>query len=75
MKSNGFCINYDKLRKSQNQIMLNGFVVDESIRLSRKKLKPVSRILFFMENNRYTGSIDWIEKYNKEMSKYQNEKM
>lgn len=74
LKSKGFDINYDKIRKSQNQIALNGFVVDETVRLSRKKLKPVSRILFYMENHRYVRDEDWVKNYNKEMGKYQNEK-
>ncbi len=74
LNSKGFGINYDKLRRNQNSIALNGFVVDENIRLSRKKLKPVSRILFYMEKNGYVRSADWIKKYNEEMSKYQNEK-
>lgn len=74
LKSKGFSINYDKLRKTQNCITLNGFVIDENIRLSRKKLKPVSRVLFYMERNRYERSADWAKKYNEEMSKYINEK-
>lgn len=74
LKSKGFSINYDKLRRTQNCIVLNGFVVDENIRLSRKKLKPVSRVLFYMERNRYERSADWAKKYNEEMSKYINEK-
>ena len=69
-----YSINYDKLRRTQNCIVLNGFVVDENIRLSRKKLKPVSRVLFYMERNRYERSADWAKKYNEEMSKYINEK-
>lgn len=74
LNSKGFNINYDKLRKAQNKIALNGFVVDENIRLSRKKLKPISRILFYMERTGYVRNAEWIRKYNEEMRKYQGEK-
>jgi len=74
LKSKGFDINYSKLRKANNRMALNGFVVDENVRLSRKKLKPIGRILFYMETNCYEGSAKWVCKYNMEMEKYKKEK-
>lgn len=74
LQSEGFKINYSKLRRAQNRISINGFCVDENVRLSRKKLAPISRILYYMEANKYVKSEDWILNYNEEMQKYIKEK-
>lgn len=74
LQSEGFKINYSKLRRAQNSISINGFCVDENVRLSRKKLAPISRILYYMERHRYVRSKNWILDYNDFMEKYIKEK-
>ncbi|MEC2824661.1 reverse transcriptase family protein [Bacillus cereus] len=48
----GFEINNYKSRYDKNFISLNGFVIDEHVRLSRKKMKNLSSILFIVEKHR-----------------------
>ena len=74
LSSNGFSINYDKLRRSEKSIALNGFIIDKDVRLSRKKLKPINRVLFYLETKRYENATNWIKDYNTEISKYNAEK-
>ena len=50
--SKGFRINYSKTKRSRCYISLNGFVIDDSIRLSRKKMEEINRIIFFLSNKR-----------------------
>lgn len=50
--SKGFRINYSKTKRSKCYISLNGFVIDDSIRLSRKKMEEINRIIFFLSNKR-----------------------
>lgn len=72
--SKGFRINYKKTRKSKKDMVLNGYVVGENVRLSRKKMKPINRVLFYLEKNKYCGSKEWIVGYNTEMMSYIEEK-
>lgn len=51
--SEGFTINYEKVRKSKIPFVLNGLVVDDSIRLSRRKLSKIGKILYCLEHNKY----------------------
>ncbi|MGG7214383.1 reverse transcriptase family protein [Clostridium nigeriense] len=50
VNSKGFNINYCKTIRSEKELSLNGYVIGESVRLSRKKLENISRILFVIEN-------------------------
>lgn len=52
VKDNGFKINYDKKIKGKGYISLNGFVVSDSIRISRKKLKEINRVVFYLKSSR-----------------------
>lgn len=46
--SRGFQINHSKTKRMREYISLNGFVIDNDIRLSRKKLEEINRIIFFL---------------------------
>lgn len=61
LDSRGFKINYEKMIRSNNFLSLNGFVVSDSIRLSRKKLSNINRILFFLETKQ---NLDEVKKGN-----------
>lgn len=50
LKSKDFNINNSKTIRSEKEVSLNGYVIGESIRLSRKKLENISRVLFIIEN-------------------------
>lgn len=52
ISSKGFNLNYSKVRRGIGEISLNGYVIGNSIRISRKKLEQVSRVLFYVENTR-----------------------
>lgn len=45
-------LNTNKIKKSTKLLSLNGFVVEEEIRLSRKKLKKIVSMLFFIESRK-----------------------
>lgn len=47
----GLSINYKKIKKGNKFISLNGIVVDDEVRLSRKKLSYLKGFLFFIENH------------------------
>ena len=47
LKENGFELNRSKTVISKGQIALNGYMVGESVWLSRKKLQDLKRILYF----------------------------
>ena len=44
--SKEFKINYSKTKRTKGYISLNGFVIDDNIRLSRK-LEGINRVIFF----------------------------
>lgn len=46
--SKEFRINYSKTKRVKGYISLNGFVVDDNIRISRKKLEGINRVIFFL---------------------------
>ncbi|WP_286059211.1 reverse transcriptase family protein [Bacillus mojavensis] len=46
LKTKGFKLNYKKTIKGKNQISLNGFIVGDNIRLSRKRKKDINNIIF-----------------------------
>lgn len=64
LKSKGFELNYKKTIKRKTEISLGGYVISDSIRLSRKKLSNLNRILFFVENNKWQNSNDYFCKLN-----------
>ena len=47
----GLSINYKKIKKGNKFISLNGIVVGDEVRLSRKKLSYLKGFLFFIENH------------------------
>ncbi|HEY5557682.1 reverse transcriptase family protein [Acetobacterium sp.] len=74
--SKNFMINHNKTIRYKNSISLNGYVVDCTIRLSRKKLKRLNRVLFYLENVKFRNEERWFENLNDEMKKYEkNEKV
>lgn len=72
--SKGFEINYDKIIRSQSYISLNGFVISDSIKLSRKKLNRINRVIFFLKNNKNFIEIkkDNFAELNEHMKKEEN---
>lgn len=52
LRSQEFQLNSTKTIISEDSISLNGFVIDQSVRLSRKKLKKISAILFTIEQKK-----------------------
>jgi len=50
LKDKDFSLNYSKTIKDENEISLNGFVVGNNIRLSRKRKKDISKVLFLYNN-------------------------
>ncbi|MFW5891582.1 MAG: reverse transcriptase family protein [bacterium] len=50
IKDKDFRLNYSKTIKDEDEISLNGFVVGNDIRLSRKRKKDISKILFLYGN-------------------------
>ena len=55
LSDKNFYINYKKTIKKKEEISMGGYVVSDSLRLSRKKLSNLSRILFYVENNKYSS--------------------
>ncbi|MCP3743910.1 MULTISPECIES: reverse transcriptase family protein [Paenibacillus] len=49
LKSQGFQLNPKKVRKTKSEICLNGFVVGENIRLSRKKTAIISSFIYYYQ--------------------------
>ena len=46
LSDKGFTLNLDKTLKYKDEISLNGYVIGESIRLSRKKVSKLNKVLF-----------------------------
>ena len=59
----GFSINQDKTLKYQGELSINGYVVGDSIRLSRKKLIKLNRFIYNMSRSSFTGFTNASEKY------------
>lgn len=47
----GLEVNYKKIKRGIDTFSLNGFIIDNEIRLSRKKLAHLKDFLFFLEQN------------------------
>ena len=50
LKENGFCINKQKTVIGKDKVVLNGYVLDNKLHLSRKKLQNINRILYFFRD-------------------------
>lgn len=57
--SKGFELNYDKILKQQNKLVINGYVVSDTINPSRKKLSSINKILFEIKNNKRITKTSW----------------
>lgn len=51
-----FKLNHSKTIRSKDNIALNGFVIDNDIRISRKKRRTFSRIMFVLENRQWKNT-------------------
>ena len=64
IKKQGFSLNYNKTLKMYEELSLNGYVIGEEIRLSRKKYKAVNLILFYLNRREINAPISRVFKYN-----------
>lgn len=48
----GFEVNYDKRIKGYGRVSLNGFIISDTITLSRKKLKDINRVIFYLKGKK-----------------------
>lgn len=52
LKSLEFKVNNKKIKKTEHEISLNGFVVGENVRISRSKKRDLNRVLFIYETHK-----------------------
>ena len=52
LKDRDFYINYQKTLRQIGKLNINGYVIDDTIHLSRKKIKKINRILFIIEKKK-----------------------
>ena len=52
LSDRGFSVNYKKTLKEKGKLSINGYVVDETVHISRKKLKDINKILFIIEKDK-----------------------
>jgi len=64
ISSDNLELNYSKIVRAKNYISLGGYVISDSIRLSRTKLSNLSRVLFYVENHKDYRSQLYYEKIN-----------
>ncbi|MCY8826132.1 reverse transcriptase family protein [Bacillus atrophaeus] len=50
LKTLNLNINFSKIKKSKEEISLNGFVVGQNIRISRKKKRDINRVIFIYKD-------------------------
>ena len=55
LKDNGFLSNYNKKRTAKNKISFSGYVVQNDVHLSRKKLKDINKILYYFKDTSNTS--------------------
>lgn len=67
LKDKSFHINYDKLRLEYGKISLNGFVVGNGVKLSRKKFKHINAMIFYLEKNELEKKPRWFSEFNRQM--------
>jgi RNA-directed DNA polymerase len=58
LKSKGFLLNRKKIKRGISEISLNGFVVGENIRISRKKRSDINQFIFEYEKNGVSKNIN-----------------
>ncbi len=63
IKDKGFMLNTNKTMMCIDKISINGYVIDSSIRLSRKKFKDLNKIIYDMKKKTFVGFCDRREKY------------
>lgn len=64
LKSKCFYVNYKKIIRSKEEISLGGYVISDSIRLSRKKLSDINRVLFYLKNNSFENTEEYFYNMN-----------
>ncbi|MCX8074226.1 MAG: reverse transcriptase family protein [Clostridia bacterium] len=65
IRSKGFTLNYSKIKRERGQISLNGFVVGNNIRISRKKKEDITRILhLFYEGGKPSDVAEYLNRIN-----------
>lgn len=64
LASKDFRINNKKTRLSENMIVLNGFVIENAVRLSRKKMKHISGMVYYLENTLFEDNSAWYKEFN-----------
>lgn len=57
LKENGFQINKQKTIIGRERVVLNGYVLDNKLHLSRTKLQNIRRILYFFRNKNTEGYV------------------
>lgn len=62
--SKNFKLNFSKIRRGYGEFSLNGYVIGNDIKLSRKKLEQLSTILFYVENNKFDKEEKFIKDLN-----------
>lgn len=77
ISSNELKLNYTKLKYSEKEMVLNGYVISENgIRLSRKKLHDIRKVLSFVKTNypiiKASGTDSFLSNLNKLDLKYRN---
>lgn len=68
LSDHGFTLNHKKTIKAKKEISLGGYVISSDIRLSRKKLKPLKSILFYLSHNPLTEPA-FLKNLNKELKR------
>lgn len=67
IRSKGFSLNYSKTIRTQKEISLNGYVVGNNLRISRKKLKDITRVLFILDSLDIKKEESYLEKLNNQL--------
>lgn len=75
LKDHQLKINYKKIKKSKNKMILSGYVISEKIHLSRKKLKKINTLLYEFEiykrkEHNIQNFFEFIEKISRENFKF-----
>ncbi|MEC4694768.1 reverse transcriptase family protein [Bacillus anthracis] len=60
LKSLNFNINTKKIKKTESEISLNGFVVGKNVRISRSKKRDLNRVLFIYEDQKPKNMNDFL---------------